>query len=174
VYKISANNIKYIEKDTSYRLTSYVKRTIGENDDTLEIVRRKDTIFSFDLDDLTPVEYIAETLSYNQLSNFINKEKVRGSSNIGRYELVKYKKWSLPIAVFILTIIAVAVSSIKRRGGMGVNLAFGITIAMIYVFFDKIFGVMAEQSDFPPIIAVWFPNFIFGILAIYLLYNAKR
>ena len=64
---------------------------------------------------------------------------------------MKYKKWSLPVSVFILTIIAVAVSSIKRRGGMGVNLAFGIAIAMVYVFFDKVFGVMAEQSDFPPI-----------------------
>ena len=67
-----------------------------------------------------------------------------------------------------------AVSSIKRRGGMGGNLAFGIVIAMIYVFFDKVFGVMAEQSDFSPVIAVWFPNFVFGILAVYLLFNAKR
>jgi len=78
------------------------------------------------------------------------------------------------VSVFILTIIAVAVSSKKRRGGMGANLAVGIGIAMIYVFFDKVFGVMAEQSDFPPVIAVWFPNVVFGILAVYLLYNAKR
>ena len=69
---------------------------------------------------------------------------------------------------------AVAVSSIKRRGGMGINLAFGICIAMIFVFFDKIFGVMASQSDFPPLLAVWFPNMLFGILALYLLYHAKR
>jgi lipopolysaccharide export system permease protein len=173
-YKLSANNIKYIDADSSYRLINYVKRTIGEDDDVIETARRKDTLFTFDLDDLTPVEYIAETLQYGELNNFIEKEKRRGSSNIGRYEVVKYKKWSLPVSVFILTIIAVAVSSIKRRGGMGVNLAFGITIAMIYVFFDKVFGVMAEQSDFPPLIAVWFPNVVFGILAIYLLYNAKR
>lgn len=173
-YKISADNINYLEKDTVYRLRNYVKRIVGENDDKLEVTRRKDTLFAFDLDDLTPVEYIAETLDYNQLTSFIAKEKARGSSNIGRYELVKYKKWSLPISVFILTIIAVAVSSIKRRGGMGINLAFGISLAMVFVFFDKVFGVMAEQSDFSPIIAVWFPNVIFGILAIYLLYNAKR
>lgn len=173
-YKLSANNIKYMDADSSYRLINYVKRTIGENNDVIETSRRKDTLFTFDLDDLTPVEYIAETLQYGELDSFIEKEKKRGSSNIGRYEVVKYKKWSLPVSVFILTIIAVAVSSIKRRGGMGVNLAFGITIAMIYVFFDKVFGVMAEQSDFPPLIAVWFPNVVFGILAIYLLYNAKR
>jgi lipopolysaccharide export system permease protein len=42
------------------------------------------------------------------------------------------------------------------------------------VFFDKIFGVLAEKSSIPPLIAVWFPNFSFGILAIYLLRNAKR
>jgi len=173
-YKITANNIRYIEKDSTYRLTNYVKRIIGENGDSLIIDRRKEYMFKFDLEDLTPVEYIAETLNYRDLTNFIEKEKLRGSSNIGRYEVVKYKKWSLPVSVYILTIIAVAVSSIKRRGGMGVNLAFGICIAMVFVFFDKVFGVMAEQSDFSPILAVWFPNVVFGILAAYLLYNAKR
>nr|WP_262916862.1 LptF/LptG family permease [Aestuariivivens insulae] len=174
VYKIDASSIKYIEEDSIYRLTNYVKRKVGEVDDILEEQRRKDTVFSFEVDDLIPVIYAAETKGYSDLREFIAKEEARGSSNIGRYKLVLYRKWSLPVSVFILTIIAVAVSSIKRRGGMGVNLAVGICIAMVFVFFDKIFGVMAEQSDFPPIIAVWFPNFIFGILAIYLLKNAKR
>ena len=173
-YKITANTIKYIPKDTIYRLTNYVKRNIGEHEDELEIIRKKDTLFTFDVDDLIPVIYAAETKMYGELKKFIAKEEARGSSNVGRFKLVLYRKWSLPVSVFILTIIAVAVSSIKRRGGMGVNLAVGICIAMVFVFFDKIFGVMAEQSDFNPIIAVWFPNIIFGILAAYLLYNAKR
>lgn len=173
-YKVFANTISYSEKDSSYRLFNYVKRTIGNHNDIIETTRRKDTLFTFDMEDLTPVEYIAETLPYDELNNFIKKEKSRGSSNVGRYEVVKYKKWSLPVSVYILTIIAVAVSSIKRRGGMGINLAIGISIAMIYVFFDKVFGVMAQQSDFPPLIAVWFPNVVFGILAIYMLQNAKR
>jgi lipopolysaccharide export system permease protein len=173
-YKITANNIKYIEEDTIYRLTNYVKRIVGTDIDELEIEATKDTLFSFDADDLIPVIYAAETKMYGDLKRFIAKEEARGSSNVGRFKLVLYRKWSLPVSVFILTIIAVAVSSIKRRGGMGVNLAVGICIAMVFVFFDKIFGVMAEQSDFPPLIAVWFPNVIFGILAIYLLRNAKR
>ena len=173
-YKLFASTITYSENDSTYHLFNYVKRTIGDNNDILEVTRRKDTLFTFDMDDLTPVEYIAETLSYGDLNRFIKKEKARGSSNIGRYEVVKYKKWSLPVSIFILTIIAVAVSSVKRRGGMGVNLAIGVAIAMVYVFFDKVFGVMAAQSDFPPMVAVWFPNVVFGILAIYMLYNAKR
>ncbi|MBO6880749.1 LptF/LptG family permease [Winogradskyella sp.] len=173
-YKIFADNIRYIEKDSAYRLTSFLKRSFENGIETVEKERRKDIKLPFELEDLTPVEYAAETKSYGDLLNFIEAEKRRGSPNIGRYEVVLLKKWSLPVSIFILTIIAVAVSSVKRRGGMGVNLAFGIAIAMIYVFFDKIFGVMAEQSNFPAIVAVWFPNVLFGILAVYLLQNAKR
>ena len=173
-YKISASNIRFIEDDSTFILRNYVKRTIGEDSDKLELQRKKDTLFSFDLEDLTPEDYIAETLRYNELVNFIDREEKRGSKFIGRYKLAKYQKWSLPVSVFILTIIAVAVSSRKRRGGMGVNLAFGICIAMIFVFFDKIFGTLASQSNFSPLLAVWFPNIIFGILAIILLRNAKR
>ncbi|OAB75664.1 LptF/LptG family permease [Cochleicola gelatinilyticus] len=173
-YKLSANRIRYNRKDSTYTLYNYTKRTIGEFEDEITSTKELDTVFSFEMEDLTPVEYIAETLSITELNTFIEREKKRGSSYINRYEVVQYRRWSLPVSAYILTIIAVAVSSVKRRGGMGVNLAIGIAIGMVFIFFDKIFGTMAEQSDFSPFIATWFPNFVFGILAIYLLRNAKR
>tara|TARA_R110000772_G_scaffold222494_3_gene332961 strand:- start:579 stop:1658 length:1080 start_codon:yes stop_codon:yes gene_type:complete len=174
IYKLAAKRIKYNEKDSTYTLSNYTKRIVGENDDIIQNEAKLDTVFSFELEDLTPVEYIAETLNLPELNEFIKREKARGSSYINRYEVVRHKRWSLPISVYILTIIAVAVSSVKRRGGMGVNLAIGIAIGMVFIFFDKIFGTMAEQSNFSPIIATWFPNMVFTVLAIYLLRNAKR
>ena len=173
-YKIAARSIRYNEADSTYSLYGYTKRTVGEDGDLIDRRTKVDTTFTFELEDLTPVEYIAETLNFTQLNDFIEREKAKGSSYINRYQVVQYKRWSLPVSAYILTVIAVAVSSIKRRGGMGVNLAIGIAIGMVFIFFDKIFGTMAEQSDFSPFIATWFPNFVFAILAIYLLNNAKR
>jgi len=174
IYKIAAAQINYNEVDSSYTLKRYSIRHIGAHEDKLQIAQKLDTVFPFDIEDLTPVEYIAETLNYTELNKFIRKEKARGSTYINRYEVVRNKRWSTPISAFILTIIALAVSSKKRRGGMGINLLFGVGIGMIFIFFDKIFGTMAEQSDFSPIVATWFPNAIFAVLAVYLLYNAKR
>lgn len=173
-YKISASRLKFNSKDTTYTLFNYKKRTIGIDGDILEGKAKLDTILPFDLDDLTPVTYIAETLTTSELRKFIEKEKARGSSYISRYEVTLQKRLSLPVAAYILTIIAVAVSAMKRRGGMGSNLAFGVMLAFIFIFFDKIFGTLAEQSDFPPLVAVWLPNILFAILAVYLLQNAKR
>ncbi|WP_348647116.1 LptF/LptG family permease [Arenibacter sp. F26102] len=173
-FKISAANIRWIDKDTVYRLTSYEKRKLVNDVEIVETKRRLDTIFDFKIDDLTPVSYIAETKNMFELNKFIATQKRKGASNINSYILVKYKRWALPIAAFILTIIAVAVSSVKRRGGMGVNLAFGIGVAFIYIFFDKVFGTLAEQSGFSPLWAVIIPNVMFGAIAFYLLQNAKR
>ena len=171
---IAADRLKWNEKDSTYTMFNYTKRKVGELDDRLITMPKKDTVFKFDLEDLTPVIYIAETLTVGELNEFIEKERDRGSSNIDMYLVVLYRKYSLPVSAFILTIIAVAVSAMKRRGGMGINLAIGIGLAFTFIFFDKIFGTLAEKSSISPFIAVWLPNFVFGILAVYLLRNAKR
>ena len=173
-FKITASRIKFNAKDSTYTMYKYVKRTIGPLGDKIETAAKKDTTFAFDLEDLTPTVYVAETLSLGELTDFIAKERERGSANIDTYLVVLYKKYSIPVSAFILTVIAVAVSAMKRRGGMGVNLAIGIGIAFAFVFFDKIFGTLAEKSSIPPFVAVWLPNFVFAILAVYLLRNAKR
>ncbi len=174
LYKISARELRYNTSDSIFKLTKYVKRTITDQGDIIEKKKSLDTILNFDIDQLTPVSYVAETLDYNELETFMKEEERRGSPNMNRYKVVKYKRWSIPISAYILTIIAVAVSSMKKRGGMGVNLAIGLVIAFAFVFFDKVFSTMAIQSSFSPLVAVWLPNVVFGIVAIYLLGRARR
>jgi len=174
VAKMTASRIVWNPETATYSLFDFFKRDVGASDDTFEKAEEKEMKFDFDIDDLTPVVYAAETMQLGPLKRFIEKEQMRGSSNINIYLVVLYKKYSIPVSAFILTIIAVSVSSMKRRGGMGMNLAIGIALAFIYVFFDKIFGTLAEASSIPPLFAVWFPNIVFGILAIFLLRNARR
>lgn len=173
-FKISATRLKFNQEDSTYTLNNFEKRTLTDREDSIFRKSSLDTVLPFEFDELTPVEYIAETLDYGELQEFIATEKRRGSANISSYEIVAYKRWSVPVSAFILTIIAVSVSAMKRRGGMGANLAIGIVIAFGYIFLDKVFGTIAEKSTFSPMLAVWFSNILFGILAIYLLLKSKR
>ncbi|MDO4881423.1 MAG: LptF/LptG family permease [Capnocytophaga sp.] len=174
--KISASSIQFIQNDsiTTYRLTDYVKRTIGEEDDKIVTEYTKDTLFNFKTSDLLPIEYAAETKNFFELNKFIDQERQKGSPNIRIYELVYYRRWGAMFTAFILTFIGVAVSSVKKRGGMGVNLAFGVLIGFTYVFFERIFGILSEKSGISPLMAVIIPNLIFTILALYLLKTSRR
>jgi lipopolysaccharide export system permease protein len=173
-YKITAQNIRWVSKDSIHRLTKFFKRTIINDREIIRRESRFDTLLPIDLEAMTPVTYKAQTLNFFELNKYIRKEFKNGSPLINRSLLARQKRWAIPVSAFILTLIAVAVSSFKKRGGMGLNLAIGIILAFLYIFFDKIFEVMVEKSNFTPWLAAWIPNFIFAILSFYLLRYAKR
>ncbi|MEK9604420.1 MAG: LptF/LptG family permease [Flavobacteriaceae bacterium] len=173
-FKIQANSIRWVDKDSVFRLSNYVKRSLSGDEEIYRRKNRLDTIFDFKIDDLAPVNYKAETLTFGPLNEFIKKEREGGSVMINNHLLVRHKRWSLPFSAFVLTMIGVSVSSFKRRGGMGVNLAFGIALGFLFIFFDKIFSVMVSKSNFSPFLGAWLPIFIFGVLAILLLRSARR
>ena len=52
-YKIHASAIRYIQKDSLYRLSNFYLRKIGESNDSIEFRRSIDTLLGFDLLDLT-------------------------------------------------------------------------------------------------------------------------
>jgi lipopolysaccharide export system permease protein len=173
-FKISARNIRWIEDDSIYRLTDYFKRSFKNNEEFIESKKILDTVFSFKINELSSVNYMAETQNFFELNKFIQQEKESGSPLINNHLLVRHKRWSLPLSTFILTLLAVSTSSFKRREGMGVNLAFGIITAFTFVFFDKFFSVMVSKSGLNPFLGAWIPNFIFLFLAIYFLKYAKK
>ena len=173
-YKITARNIRWVEQDSIYRMTDYFKRSFLDDKQYIEKKRLKDTIFSFRIDELSTLNYMAETQNFFKLNKFINQEIKSGSPLINNHLLVRHKRWSIPFSTFVLTLLAVSVSSFKRREGMGINLAFGIITAFTFVFFDKFFAVMVNKSNLSPILGAWIPNFVFLILALYFLKNAKK
>ncbi len=173
VFKIKADKLEVVD-DSIYRLSNYKKRIILSEEDSLISTVTKDTLLPFEFGELTPKIYEAETLSYFELMDFIEDQRRRGSPELNRYVIALHKRWSTPISAFVLTFIAVAVSSIKRRGGIGLSLMIGIAIAFSYIFIDKVLASVAEESNFSPIIAVWTSNVIFGVVAFLLVKKAKR
>jgi lipopolysaccharide export system permease protein len=73
-----------------------------------------------------------------------------------------------------MTFIAVAIAARKSRGGIGLHLAIGITIAFAFIVFMKITTVFATNGDLSPFMAVLLPQLIFGIAAGILIYKAPK
>ena len=95
-------------------------------------------------------------------------EELRGSEGLNTLRVELYRRTATPFAVLMLTIIGAVVSSRKVRGGSGLHLALGIVIAVIYILCDRFSTVFSIKGDFPPIIAAWLPDIIFGGVAYWL------
>ena len=174
VYKIIAQNIRWNEKDSTYRLSNYRKRYIGQTRDSLDSGSFLDTTFNFQPKDLLYVDYLAREMPSISLAAHIDQSEKRGVKNLNNYKVELYKRTSLPISSFVLTLIAVTLSSKKRRGGIGVSLAAGISLMFLYVFFMKVSEVLGSTAESLPFLMVWMPNIIFGLIATYLYVKANR
>ena len=173
-HKISSTTIRWLEEDSVFRLMNYRIRTFKDDLEILEKTNYKDTILDFNINDLAPVNYVAETLNYSQLNKLIRYEKTSGSTLINSHLLVRHKRYTLPLSCFVLSIIGVSVSSFKQRGGMGLNLAIGVSLGFFFIFLDKILGVLVVKSNFSPGIAAWGVIFIFSLIAFFLLKKAMK
>jgi lipopolysaccharide export system permease protein len=171
-HKITATTIRW--DDSIFRLTNYVKRTIIGDQEVIKKVTRKDTILDFDVDDLAPLNYVAETLNFFELNELIRYERRAGSPLINSHLLVRHKRYTIPLSCFILTLIAISVSSFKKRGGTGSNLAIGVSLGFLFIFLDKIFSVLVIKSNFSPALASWGILLIFLTIALFLLKKAIR
>ena len=171
-YKISATTIRW--DDSIFRLTNYVKRSINEDIELIDKQTRKDTVFDFNINDLAPLNYVAETLNFFELNDLIRYEKRAGSPLINSHLLVRHKRYTNPLSCFILTLIAISVSSFKKRGGTGTNLAIGVSLGFLLIFLDKILSVLVIKSNFSPAIASWGILLFFFIIAMFLLNKAIR
>ncbi len=174
-YKLFADNIRWVESDSTFKLINYKKRFILKDRDIIESGSVLDTAFSFTNEDLINIDYMAKEMNSAKLNEFINTSRDRGVSNLNVYLVELHKRTSLPVSSYILTFLAVSLASKKRRGGMGVNLAIGISLMFVYVFLLKIAEVLGAGAEKNSFFVVWLPNIAFGGLAIYLyLKNAKN
>ena len=83
-----------------------------------------------------------------------------------KYTLIeKHTRFALPLSAFILTIMGVSLSSRKRRGGIGWNLAVGIALSFSYILFMKFSQMFVYTGLMPPWLAIWLPNMIFAVIA---------
>ena len=171
-HKITATTIRW--DDSIFRLTNYVKRTINGDREILKKITRKDTLLDFDVDDLAPLNYVAETLNFFELNELIRYERRAGSPLINSHLLVRHKRYTIPLSCFILTLIAISVSSFKKRGGTGSNLAIGVSLGFLFIFLDKIFSVLVIKSNFSPALASWGILLVFLTIALFLLKKAIR
>jgi lipopolysaccharide export system permease protein len=174
VYKLFSD---YIEWDTTlnkWHLRNYYVREMVGGQEVLSGGKRLDTILPFLPDEFENKNYNIAMMDTPELNEFIEDEQLRGSELIPFYLVEKHQRTAMPIATYILVLIGVSFASRKVRGGIGLHLAVSVAISFIYIFAMQVTKVYATKAGLNPLIAVWIPNFFFGILAFYFYYRAPK
>lgn len=166
ISKLSAETAVWDSTASCWKLKKYfIRDYTSALGDQVRSGAELDTVIDLSVKDLYIQKGEVETLSYKKLNEMIDIQKMRGDANVKVALIEKHTRFALPFSAFILTIMGVALSSKKRRGGIGWNIGIGIALSFSYILFLR-FSQMFVYTDFlPPGIALWVPNILFAFVA---------
>jgi lipopolysaccharide export system permease protein len=172
--KLMSDRISWDSVGKKWKIYNYTIRYVNGLKEKMISGTEKDTTL-----DMRPIDFdlrdnIYSAMNYKELNEKIDKEKIRGSGIMVNLELEKYKRWTYPFSTYVLTLIGVALSSRKVRGGVGLPLGIGIGLSFLYILLIQFSNVFALKGGLPPIIAVIIPNMIFGTIGVILAIKAPK
>ena len=171
----TANFISYDTVTHDWICNDYVVRHIepdGNEGYTYETAVHKE--LGLEPEDFDLLSQDITTMNTPALIKHIKREKFRGTGIVKEAQIELWQRLLNPIAIIVMTFIGVAIAARKSRGGIGLHLAMGITIAFAFIVFMKITTVFATNGDLSPFMAVLLPQLIFGIAAGILIYKAPK
>lgn len=172
--KLSAVTARYDSASASWKLDHYLLRSLDTLGESIVSGHSMDTLIP-----LKPVDFgrrmqNIETMDRAELNYHIKNEKLKGSEQVPFYEVEKHRRTSMPFSTFILTLIGVSIASRKVRGGIGLHIGLGLLMSFAYILFLQVTSTFATNGNLNPLIAVWIPNVLFGIIALILFRTAPK
>ena len=118
----------------------------------------KDFGFNMSLEDLSRV------IEYHRLA----------ARRTTREEVYYQIKFSLPIASFIIILLAVPLASDPRRGSLAIGFAFSAGLAFFYILLFEVGQKLGTEGTVPPVIAAWGVNAIFLTVGLILIVKVRK
>ncbi|MEL6389274.1 MAG: LptF/LptG family permease [Bacteroidota bacterium] len=171
-----AKKLIWMGYPNNWRAKDYEMRTFDdlEEDITYGISRQVDTVIAIVPGDFVRHGKQMEIMTSPDLKQYIAREKAKGLDNTSTYQIELFKRTAAPFTILILTLIGAAIGTRKVRGGLGMHLAAGVTLGAIFTLVSKFSETFANNLSFAPLLGVWLPNLIFGVLSWYLIRRAQQ
>lgn len=168
ISKLSSDQLKWDSTLGKWRTGHYNIRNITEDGDEIIKGNKLDTTLNILPEDFARRDNDIEAMTFGELNEFIEKQKMQGSENIVALNVYWHQRFAYPFSAFILTLIGVSLSSRKRRGGIGIQIGVGIALSFSYILFMQVSTNITIGNGYNPFLGVWTPNFIYSVIALFL------
>ncbi len=171
-----AENLKWKAAPNTWTAKDYEIRTFDGLKETIIYGKGEsiDTVISILPGDFIRHSKQMEIMTSPDLRTYIRREDSKGLDNTSTFSIELYKRTSAPFTIIILTLIGAAIGTRKVRGGLGMHLAAGVALGALFTVVSKFSETFANNLTYAPLIGVWIPNILFGLLSIYLIHRAQK
>jgi lipopolysaccharide export system permease protein len=124
--------------------------------------------------DGTPMQRDQYEMNLDELWRVVDQLKTNNDPKYPTYLMEAHRRLALPVACIILGLIAVPLGVQYRARGRNWGLVMGMVVFLCYYLFMTLAHGFGDSGYYPPVLAVWAPNMIIGLVAVYMIIKANN
>ena len=170
--RIEAKSIAWDTILSTWNLSIGVTRTYSGNNVINDKFSTKNINLNITHDRITQLKRMTEEMSFDELWDYIVMLN-NGGRDTRRQVIDYYGNYAFPFANFIVIMFAVPFASVRRKGGLAVQVAAAMGITFFYLVFTKLSQTVAYTLELEPILSGWTANIIFFIAGLIVLFKTR-
>lgn len=174
IRRIQAHSATW-EKDYWFFYNGIVKEK-DHNGSSYKIIPFKEKIFNLaeTPNDFNKVVKYSNEMGFRELREYAKKIRNEGYDAC-QYLVDMHIKLSFPFICVIMGLIGIPLALRKEKGvGIAVGIGISLVIILLYLVTFVIARTLGYSDVFPPIVAAWFANILFGSIGLFLFLNTKQ
>ncbi|HEU0141171.1 MAG TPA: LptF/LptG family permease [Bryobacteraceae bacterium] len=111
-------------------------------------------------------------MNFHELAGYIRELQQSGFDTV-RLQVQFYKKFSVPLFVLIMALIAIPFAFVTGNRGAMAGVGVSLGIAITYLATNSLFEQMGNVAQLPPQVAAWSPDAVFSLAGLYMMARMK-
>ncbi len=151
----------------------YWESPIFKGDSLQNLSALLDTVTRFTAKDKVPQGF--DWKGWNRTIDKLDSQErltISYRKQINKYGVEIHKKYAMPIACFVFVIMGVPLGIMTRKNSGSI----GVAIGMFFIYWASLIAgeELADRLLMTPIMAMWMPNLVFGLIGVWISYHASR
>lgn len=171
---LDAGRMQYDDSLSVWKMFNVTRRKMTSTGYNEIQTARVDTVLTILPRDLARTTSDVFQLTYPEILDYIDSLKRIGAGSVGLPKIQFYGKLFYPLSILIVTILGVALASVKRSSGTGFILGAGLAVSFLYLAFMKIIEPFGAAGTIDPLFAALIPHGLFLVIALGVLIKTPK
>ena len=172
VKRIEASKILWDTVNSRWKLVTGNERDYTGNQVQVKTFDTMNVVLKMQHKQIMQLQRSPDEMNFDDFKNYIDLLK-QGGKDVSKQLIEYHGNYAFPFANLIVILFGVPFASIRKKGGIAIQIGAAMVISFFYLVFTKISQTIGYTYNVNPIIAAWSANIIFLTLALVNLYKTR-
>lgn len=171
-WRIDADTMRWDDARSGWVVPHGIRRTRLPDKVEVTPLRNEPVEFSVRHDQIVRLQLNTDEMTFPELAENIETLR-KGGKDTRRQEIDLSGQWAFPFVNLVVVMISIPFAAVRRRGGMAVNIAAAMILAITYIAFTKISQAVGAVVDVPVDVIGWGANIIFVLVGMVVMFRMR-